>query len=85
MYTIQFHPSAVKDYNKIPKKIIHKINSLIESLKQNPRPSGYIKLKNRDAYRIRAGDYRIIYEIHEKEVVVIVMRIRHRKEVYKNI
>jgi mRNA interferase RelE/StbE len=78
-------PSAQRDYKKISYGELEKINKTIDELSMTPRPSGYKKLKNRNAYRIRIGDYRIIYEIHEKEKVIMVFRIRHRKEVYRKL
>ena len=83
MYFIELTPSAIKDYRKIPQLDAKKINSLINSLSQNPRPSGYKKLENRNAYRVRSGNYRIIYEISDNILTVCVIRIRHRKDVYK--
>ncbi|PKL17749.1 MAG: hypothetical protein CVV49_09660 [Spirochaetae bacterium HGW-Spirochaetae-5] len=50
----------------------------------NPRPVGYKKLQNRNAYRVRAGNYKIIYEIKDRELFILVIRIRHRSDVYKN-
>ena len=85
MYSIELSTAAVKDYNKIPDIFIDKINAAIDSLENNPRPSGYKKLKNREAYRIRVGDYRIIYEIKDKELIILIVRLRHRKEVYRNL
>ncbi|HOF33584.1 MAG TPA: type II toxin-antitoxin system RelE/ParE family toxin [Spirochaetota bacterium] len=83
MYLIEITPSALKDYRKIPQLDTIKINSLINSLSQNPRPSGCKKLENRSAYRVRSGNYRIIYEISDNILTVCVIRIRHRKDVYK--
>lgn len=83
MYFIEITPSAARDYKKIPQTELTKINKLINSLSQNPRPSGCKKLENRNAYRVRSGNYRIIYEISDKILTVCVIRIRHRKEVYK--
>jgi mRNA interferase RelE/StbE len=85
MYTILFYPSASRDYKKLPNKELPSINREIDNLSINPRPAGYKKLKDRNAYRIRVGDYRIIYEISDKNIIVTVIRIRHRKEVYKNL
>lgn len=83
MYFIELTPSAIKDYRKIPQLDAKKITALINSLSQNPRPSGCKKLENRNAYRVRSGNYRIIYEISDKTLTVCVIRIRHRKDVYK--
>jgi len=85
VYSVEFSPAAARDYKKIPTNIIKDINTTIENISKNPRLPGYKKLKNRNAYRIRISDYRIIYEIHEKILTILVIRIRHRKEVYRNI
>ncbi len=82
MYSILFAPSARRDYKKLPRDIAENINAAIDALKNSPRPAGYKKLTNREAYRIRIGDYRVIYEIRDKTVTVLVVRIRHRREVY---
>ena len=69
MYEILISPAAEKDYKNIPDKEIGRINNTIDSLAGNPRPDGYKKLKGRSAYRVRTGNYRIIYEIEEKTLV----------------
>ena len=84
MYEVFFSPSARRDYRKLPRDIVLNVNSAIDSLKSFPRPAGSKKLTNRNAYRIRVADYRIIYEIHDDTVTVLVIRIRHRREVYRN-
>jgi mRNA interferase RelE/StbE len=55
----------------------------IDKLPDNPRPSGCRKLKGADVYRIRVGDYRVVYEIHDDVLIVLVVRVAHRSEVYK--
>lgn len=84
MYKILLTNQAKKDYKKIPQKEISKINKIIDSLSITPRPVGHKKLVNRNAYRIRVGDYRVIYEIEDNNLIILLIRIRHRKEVYKN-
>jgi mRNA interferase RelE/StbE len=85
MYEILIAPPAVRDYKKLPEQEIPDINDAIDALAGNPRPAGYKKLKSRNAYRIRVRDYRIIYEIYDKQVMVLVIRIRHRREVYRDL
>ena len=84
MYTLLFSPSARRDFKKLPREVTKNISAAIDTLKNSPRPAGCKKLTNRDAYRIRVADYRIIYEIHDKTVTVLVVRIRHRKEAYQD-
>ena len=83
-YFVEITPSAVKDYRKIPQRDAKKITAAIDALASDPRPHNCKKLENRDAYRIRIGDYRVIYEINARIITVSVIRIRHRKEVYKD-
>ncbi len=85
MYEILLTSSAVKDYKKIPDSDVKFVNDVIDGLAENPRPPRYKKLKNRSAYRIRIRDYRIIYEIKDDKLIVLIIRIRHRKEVYRTL
>jgi len=67
----------------LPGKIQDRIFEAIDALVDNPRPRGCRKLRGRDSqYRIRVGDYRVIYEIDDKTVTVLILRIRHRKDAY---
>jgi mRNA interferase RelE/StbE len=68
---------------KLDKKIIPVIKASISDLADNPRPYGYKKLKGEDAYRIRVGNYRVIYEIEDDKIIVIVVSVGHRKDIYK--
>ena len=68
---------------KLDKKIIPVIKAAIADLADNPRPYGYKKLKGEDAYRIRVGDYRVIYEINDDKIIVTVVMVGHRKDIYK--
>jgi len=83
MYKIQIVKSAHKALLKIPSDIRKKIADAINKLAFNPHPDGSKKLKGSQFYRIRAGDYRIIYTIEENILTILVVRIGHRKEVYK--
>jgi mRNA interferase RelE/StbE len=82
-YTILVERYAQKQILKLDKKVIPVIKMAIASLADNPRPFGYKKLKGEDAYRIRVGDYRIIYEIEDDKIIVIVVSVGHRKDIYK--
>lgn len=86
MYKIVFLKSAEKELFGLPVNEIGKIIARIKSLANNPTPSGVQKLKGKiNLWRIRSGKYRIIYSILEKEVIIEIIRIRHRKDSYKNI
>ncbi len=85
MYKLVIEKYALKQLAKITPSDIPVIKEAIALLASNPRPQGYIKLKGTEAFRIRTGDYRIIYEIHEKIVTVVVIDIGHRKDIYKRL
>jgi len=82
-YKIFIKPSAVKELETLPRKNIQRITSKIQSLKDNPRPHGCEKLSAQQQYRIRQGNYRIIYSIDDAESSVHVVKIGHRRDVYK--
>ncbi|HWR67456.1 MAG TPA: type II toxin-antitoxin system RelE/ParE family toxin [Desulfomonilia bacterium] len=83
-YIVKFTPHAVRSFRKLPRDVQKRLSPSIESLKDNPRPSGSEKLKGTDdIYRIRVGDYRILYEVMDKELVIFIIETGHRREVYK--
>lgn len=82
-YKIEIKESAVKELNSIPRKDLKKIVQKIRSLSDNPRPNGCVRLSGRERYRIRQGDYRILYSIENEILVVYVIKIGHKKEVYR--
>jgi mRNA interferase RelE/StbE len=82
-YTIYLSKKAVKNLNQLPDSVAETILSSISELENNPRPVGYRKLKGRDGFRIRCGNYRIIYEIFESTLVIDVINLGHRKNIYK--
>lgn len=82
-YTVLILPSAQKQLSKLPNAIATRIEDKLLELEGDPRPPGCKKLKGRDAWRIRIGDYRVIYEIHDGKLIVTVITIGHRKEVYE--
>lgn len=81
-YKVIIKQSAVKALKGISEPYYSSIKYAILELGRNPRPSGYIKLKNRKAYRIRVSDYRIIYEINDTELIIDVIALGHRKDIY---
>jgi mRNA interferase RelE/StbE len=82
-YTVLILPSAQKQLHKLPNAIATRIEDKMLELEHDPRPPGCKKLKGRDAWRIRIGDYRVIYEIHDGRLVVTVITIGHRRDVYE--
>jgi mRNA interferase RelE/StbE len=82
-YIVLIEQYAQKQIMKLDKKIIPIIKASIADLADNPRPYGYKKLKGEEAYRIRVGDYRIIYEIDDGKIIVTVVSVGHMKDIYK--
>lgn len=83
-YKIEISASAEKSLKKVPKKEILKIIEAIQILAISPFPEGCRKLRGEEAvYRVRQGNYRIIYEIIDEKLIVLVLKIGHRKDVYK--
>ena len=82
-YKLRIKPSAVKELESVPKKDQSKIVSKIRSLVDDPRPPGSQKLSGDEKYRIRQGVYRILYLIEDEELIIIVVKIAHRKDVYR--
>jgi mRNA interferase RelE/StbE len=84
MYEVLIEKQAERDLKKLSSDLFHRVIPAIQALGGNPRPSGCLKLKNSvQDYRIRVGDYRVIYEIDDKNQMVKVMRVRHRRESYR--
>ena len=83
-YRITFKKSVAKDLRVIPKNDITKILSKIDTLAVNPRGEGCIKLSGLENYRVRQGLYRIVYEIKDDVLVVNVIKVAHRSQVYKS-
>ena len=83
MYGVKVTPSAARQMRKLPKVVRERIVEAIESLRSDPRPRGVRKLRGaNDRYRIRVGDFRIIYEIHDRELAIVVVRVADRKAIY---
>jgi len=82
-YKIFFRKSVWNDFESIPKKELNKILQKIESLSENPRPSGSQKLSAQERFRICQGRYRIIYSIQDEELTVWVVKVGHRKDAYR--
>jgi mRNA interferase RelE/StbE len=82
-YKIEFKESVAKDFRPVPKKDVKRILNKIETLAENPRPVGCEKLSGQEKYRIRQGVYRIVYEIFDDKLIVTVVKIGHRRGVYR--
>ena len=85
-YDVQLEDIASKELQSLPKPFIARIFRKIESLGNNPRPVGYTKLTGfSDLYRIRSGDFRIVYSVNDVSRRIVVLRIRHRRDVYRGL
>ena len=90
MYTVEFTNRAEKDLGKLPEQTIAKILDKVNKLANDPRPSGYKKLSDfhvpnapDELYRIRIGNYRVIYSIEDEIITITIVKVAHRKEVYE--
>ncbi len=83
---LEYRSSVKKELRKLPKTDRKAVIEKIQGLKDKPRPEGSSKLKgSRDLFRVRYGDYRIIYQVKKNILIITIIRIGHRREVYKNL
>lgn len=83
-YHVEVKRSAIKELRRLPADVAARIWPRIRALEGNPRPRGSTKLSGEvDAFRIRAGNYRVLYEIDDRQQLVSVRHIRHRREAYR--
>jgi mRNA interferase RelE/StbE len=83
-YELVFRKSVAKDLRAFPKQEVKRILQRIRSLVDDPRPAGCEKLSGQERYRVRQGAYRIIYEIEDARLVVLIVKIGHRREIYRS-
>ena len=84
-YKIYFRQSVLKDLVKIPKRELQRIIKRIEKLAHDPRPQGCEKISGQERFRIRQGNYRIIYSIQDDELTIWVVKIGHRRDIYRKL
>ncbi len=82
-YKVYFKSSVEKDFSTIPKKDLKKILRRIQELADNPRPPGCEKLTGQERYRLRQGRYRIVYSVQDDELTVWIVKVGHRKDIYR--
>jgi mRNA interferase RelE/StbE len=82
-YSLLIKPSAVKELEALPTKDRRKIIARIEGLASEPRPQGCEKLSGVEQYRVRQGDYRVVYSVDDDVEVVLVVKVGHRRDVYR--
>ncbi len=83
-YELAFRKSVARDLRPFPKQDVVRIMRRIRSLADDPRPAGCEKLSGQERYRVRQGRYRIIYEIEDARLTVLVVKVGHRREIYRN-
>lgn len=84
VYRIEVTPRAQKDLKALPTRERQRVAEQIDALKIDPRPTGSRKLRGReDFYRIRAGDYRVVYQIEDEVLLILIVRVGDRKEIYE--
>jgi mRNA interferase RelE/StbE len=86
-YKVIFKPGAERDISHLPGNIQRQVSARILALADNPRPHGVEKLKGQSEplYRIRSGDYRVVYAIHDQVLLVLIVRVQNRREVYRGL
>lgn len=82
-YKILIKPSAKKELEKLPRKDLRKIVTKIQNLSSEPRPIGSEKLSGDDKYRVRQWNYRIVYSIEDEQLIIFVVKIGHRRDIYR--
>lgn len=85
-YQIQFTSAARRQLISLPRQLVARVDSAIQRLAEDPRPNGAEKLKGgQNLYRIRVGDYRVVYTIEDARLLIVVIRIGNRRDVYRGI
>lgn len=83
-YKVELRPLALRQLRKLPVEARRRIEQLLVSLADDPRPSGCLPLSGRPGYRVRVGVYRVLYEVRDDVLIVTVVELGHRREVYRN-
>ena len=84
VYAVFLKPAALRELRKLPEDIRRRVAARIDALAGDPRPAGVERIQGEaDLYRVRVGDYRIVYQLASKALVVLVVRIGHRRDVYR--
>lgn len=82
-YCVVLPKSVQKALDRLPDEVVKRVLARLAQLETDPRPADVKKLKGREAWRIRVGDYRVIYEIHDRQLQVLVITVGHRREIYR--
>jgi mRNA interferase RelE/StbE len=84
-YEVRVRPRAAKQLRDLPRGVSTTIARVIEALAENPRPDGAVQLKGTDFMRVRVRDYRVVYEVQDDVLLVLVVRLGHRRDVYRGL
>ena len=84
-WTVNYHQELAKEIRRLPKPVIKRLLEAIEALAENPIPPGSRKIEGHPLWRIKVGDYRILYQIDEEHFVVNTYRLGHRKDIYRRL
>ena len=85
-YAIYYRASVKREMRHLDGDIVRRVDAAILALSDNPRPPGCVKLSGlADLWRIRVGDYRVVYEIRDRQLIVLIVGVAHRREVYRNL
>ena len=85
-YSIEFRPAVLKSLKRFPKRDLVRIKKKIEELGSNLPDPNITKMKGNNSFRkVRSGDYRIIYQIHDDRLIILIVKVGHRKDVYKKL
>lgn len=82
-YKVEVIPSAQKDLDNLEEKFFNQIKDKIDSLRANPRPPNCLKFTAEEGYRLKSGDYGVLYRIDDRNKIIFIYRIKHRKESYR--
>lgn len=82
-YRIEIRPKVEKALKKLPEHVVEAVRRVIDALAGDPRPPGAKRLSAREEWRIRVGDYRVLYLIEDERMIVVVVKVRHRSDVYR--
>ncbi len=82
-YSVTFTPAAARQWRRLTKQAQAQLQPMIDALATAPRPSGVVKLEGGEGYRVRSGNYRVVYDIEDRELRVMIVRVANRREVYR--
>ena len=83
-YQLQIKPRAARQLRKLPDAVRVRCEQIMSALTESPRPAGTLKMKGfSNRYRVRSGDYRIVYDIHDDVLIVLIVEVGHRSDVYR--